>query len=87
MKASLDRAGKQTDTQVMTESRQPGDLIIDRHAPHLSAEERRVARERLTALARLVLEVATANLKRDIPKDDSTVPQPADTIPPTPLGV
>ena len=39
------------------QTRQPGDLILDRYMPDATPEEREVARENLKRLARLMLRV------------------------------
>jgi len=40
-------------------ARRPGDQILDRYCPELSAEEREIAHERLRKFARVLIDIAT----------------------------
>ena len=49
----------------------PGDAILDRYVPHLTAAEREIARERLQGLAKLLLRIAMREVREEMQADDS----------------
>lgn len=64
--------------------RRPGDRILDRYCPQLSAEEREQAHERLRRLARAIVSVSKRLEAEDMHSSDSTHSNGGGRIPLTP---
>jgi hypothetical protein len=63
---------------------QPGDRILNHRCPELTGEERELARQRLYALARILIGIDRRIGGGDIPTADSTHPASGNRIPSLP---
>lgn len=64
--------------------RRPGDQILDRYCLDVSPEDRELARERLRALAKILIRIHWRLGSEDIPTGDSTHSRGEDRIPSLP---
>lgn len=64
--------------------RRPGDDILDRYVPHLTAADRELARERLQKLARLLVKIAARQVREEREAQDSRESPSGGKIPATP---
>lgn len=62
---------------------QPGDRILDRYAPDLSPKEREAAREKLQAVARLIIRIETRLAREATNTLDSRESEESGRIQPT----
>lgn len=60
--------------------RRPGDIILDRFAPHLGSEDREITRERLQRWMRWKLHVYMDQVRADMHSGDSPEPATGDTM-------
>ena len=66
--------------------RRPGDLILDHYVPHLSPEDREIARERLADFAELLSDMAVGTAGQAMHSSDSPGGQTEDRIPEFPTA-
>ena len=64
--------------------RRPGDVILDRHVPHLTGVDRELARARLQGLAKIMLTIAMRKVDEDMQVQDSRESDSRGRIQPTP---